>query len=82
MISVAVTRVDGYTVGGERPAVMSEVYNPETVEYEQLEALAVEARQLLQKRGEAHNDAERAVLDRQLREVEDQVEALRRRLRP
>ncbi len=61
---------------------MSEVYNPETVEFEQMEALAVEARQLRQKRAEAHNAAERAVLDRQLREVEDQVEALRRRLRP
>lgn len=61
---------------------MSEVYNPETVAYEQLEQLAVEARQLRQRRASAHNDDERQVLDRQLREVEDQIEALRRRLRP
>lgn len=60
---------------------MSEVYNPETVEFEQMESLAVEARQLRQKRAQAHNTAERSVLDRQLREVEEQVEALRRRHR-
>lgn len=61
---------------------MSEVYNPETVAYEHLEQLAVEARQLRQKQVSAHNDDERRVLHRQLREVEDQIDALRRRWRP
>lgn len=59
---------------------MSEVYNPETVEFEQLESLTVEARRLRRKRRDAANESDRAVLDRQLREVEDRIESLRRRL--
>lgn len=61
---------------------MSEVYNPETKLYERLEALAVEARQLAHKRDAAADADDRAVLDQQLREVEERIAHLRRRLKP
>jgi hypothetical protein len=60
---------------------MSEVYNPESSIYERLEALAVEARQLVHKRNEAASPEDRAVFERQLQEVETRVERLKRRLR-
>jgi hypothetical protein len=60
---------------------MSEAYNPESSIYERLEALAVQARQLAQKRDAAASAQDRAVLQRQLEEVEARVDRLKQRLR-
>ncbi|HEX7009122.1 MAG TPA: hypothetical protein VF184_04015 [Phycisphaeraceae bacterium] len=60
---------------------MGDAYNPETAIVEELEALTVEAHQLARKRDEAQSLEERQVLERQLRQVERQIEHLKRRLR-
>lgn len=60
---------------------VSEAYNPETVLFEKLEALTVEAGQLRRKRDAHPPGPDRDILDQQLREVEDQVEAVRRELK-
>ncbi len=60
---------------------MSEAYNPETVVYEKLEALEVEARQLAQKRNAAANDNDRTILERQLKEIEEEIAGLKRKLK-
>ena len=57
---------------------MSDVYNPENVQRERIETLEVEARRLARRMRESPNDKDRAVLQRQLREVEQQVRRLRR----
>ena len=60
---------------------MSEVYNPETVDYEKLAALTTEARRLRQARDEAVVDDERRVIERQLAEAERSIASLQRRFR-
>ncbi len=60
---------------------MSEAYNPETKLYEQLESLEVEARELVKKRQQAGND-DCSILDRQIKELEGQIESLKKRLKP
>jgi hypothetical protein len=60
---------------------MSEVYNPETQLYERLAELELEARQLATKRAAATNAQDREVIERQLRELEERVEILKRRLK-
>lgn len=60
---------------------MSEVYNPETVDYEKLAAMTTEARRLRQARDEAVVDHEKRVFDRQLSEVERRISSLQRRFR-
>lgn len=61
---------------------MSEAYNPETKIYERLEALEVEARELAQKRDKAPDADDRKILDRQLKEIENEIALLRKKLKP
>ena len=61
---------------------MSEVYNPEADRFQELEALELEARQLAKKRDEASADPERQVYEKQLKEVEDRIAILKKKLRP
>ena len=61
---------------------MSEVYNPEAERFEQLESLELEARDLVKRRDQAASEADRKMLEKQLKEVEEQVAALKKRLRP
>ncbi len=61
---------------------MSDTYNPETKDYERLEALEIEARKIAQKRDQAATPEDRKVLERQLEEVEGQINTLKKRLKP
>lgn len=60
---------------------MSEAYNPETSLYEQLASLEIQAKEIARKRDSASGE-DRTVLDKQLKEVETQVTAIKRRLKP
>lgn len=60
---------------------MSEVYNPESSAWEQIESLELEARRIKQKLDAADGQEERQVLGKQLKEIEHQVENIRKRLR-
>jgi hypothetical protein len=60
---------------------MSQIHNPETRIYEELGGLELEARRLACKRDEA-DAADRRVIEQQLRELEQRIERLKRRLRP
>ena len=60
---------------------MSEAYNPETELFAKLETLELDARQLAQKRDQAKTPEDRQVLERQLKEVEDQVAVLKSKLK-
>lgn len=59
---------------------MSQVYNPESDVMAEIERLELEARQVLRSIEHAHNEADRRVLNRQLREVNEEIEHLRARL--
>ena len=59
---------------------MSDVYNPETVIREALEARTLEAHDLARRRDLAGTAQDRAVLERQLQETEMQIQRLQRRL--
>jgi len=61
---------------------MSEAYNPETKAYERLEALEIEARGIAKKRKDSENTNEQPILDRQLKEVEEEIAKLKRQLKP
>lgn len=60
---------------------MSDIYNPETVIFEKLEALTVEARRLKHLGEQATDANDRKTLDRQRHEVEQQIEQLKRKIR-
>jgi hypothetical protein len=59
---------------------MSDVYNPETAEFERLQRLELEARDLA-KRLEQTSGESREVIERDLTAVENRIERLRERLR-
>jgi hypothetical protein len=59
---------------------MSDVYNPETAEFERLQRLELEARDLA-KRLEQTSGESREVIERDLTAVESRIERLRERLR-
>ncbi len=61
---------------------MSEVYNPESEAFKELESLEIEARELARKRGAAKSSAEKKVLERQLEEAHKRIEVLKRKLKP
>jgi hypothetical protein len=65
--------------GGEE-LNMSNVYNPETEVMAEIEWLELEARVVRRQVGQARSREDRRVLTRQLKELEEQVEVLRRRL--
>ena len=60
---------------------MSEVYNPETLLRQRIEALEIEARTLVSKRDTTPANDDRQVLERMLSEIEARVTSLRRMLR-
>ncbi|MCC6581396.1 MAG: hypothetical protein IT440_13245 [Phycisphaeraceae bacterium] len=60
---------------------MDEQHNPETRAYETLGELELEARDLAQRRDAATTERNRTMLDRQLREIEQRIERLKKRLR-
>lgn len=60
---------------------MSDAYNPETELFAKLETLKLEAGQLAQKRDQAQSPDDREVLERQLKEVENQIAVLKNKLK-
>jgi hypothetical protein len=59
---------------------MSTVYNPEAEIVAQIEKLELEARGIRQRIEQAHTEQDKRVLDKQLKEIEQQVEALKKRV--
>ena len=59
---------------------MSQVYNPETDTMAEIERLEMEARNIRRRVEHAHNVEDKRVLNRQMKEVEDQIRYLRGRL--
>jgi hypothetical protein len=59
---------------------MSTIYNPESEIIARIETLELEARQIRRRLNNAHLEADRRVLERQLKETEQQIEVLRQRL--
>jgi NTP pyrophosphatase (non-canonical NTP hydrolase) len=59
---------------------MSAVYNPESDLIARIERFEIEARELRRRIGQAHNEEDKRVLSRLLKEAEEQVELLRARL--
>ena len=59
---------------------MSQVYNPETEIISEIEKFELEARDLRQKIEHASTVEDRRVMNRQLEELREQIEFLRRKL--
>ena len=59
---------------------MSSAYNPEADVMAEIERLELEAREIRRRVEHARNEQDKRVLNRQLAEVEQQVEVLRKRL--
>lgn len=59
---------------------MSTVYNPESDIIAQIEKLELEARDIRRRIEHARNEDDKRVLNRQLQEAEQQIDALRTRL--
>jgi hypothetical protein len=56
---------------------MSTVYNPEADRVAEIERLELEAREIRRKMGHVANDRDRAVLNRQLEEIREQIKVQR-----
>lgn len=59
---------------------MSTVYNPEADTIAQIERLELEARDIRRRVEHARNEEDKRVLNKQLKEIEQEVETLRARL--
>ena len=59
---------------------MSQVYNPEAELMAEIERLELEARQIRRSVEHARTEADKRVLNRQLAELQEQIEHLRARL--
>jgi peptidoglycan hydrolase CwlO-like protein len=59
---------------------MSTVYNPESEIIAQIERLELEAREIRRKVEHAPKEEDKRVLNRQLKEIEDEIAMLRKRL--
>ena len=59
---------------------MSSVYNPESDVMAEIERLELEAREVRRRVEHATNEQDKRVLNKQLQEVEQQVEFLKKRL--
>lgn len=59
---------------------MSEFYNPETVLFEEISRLTLEARRIRVRYDAAHERNERRIYRQQLRDVEARVDMLRHRI--
>ena len=60
--------------------VMSQVYNPESETLAEIERLELEARDIRRRIERAHGPQDRRVLNRQLQELEEQVQYLQSRV--
>jgi hypothetical protein len=60
--------------------VMSQTYNPESDTIAEIERLELEARDIRRKVEHAHSDADKRVLNRQLKELKEQIQFLQSRL--
>ena len=59
---------------------MSQVYNPESEQLAEIERLELEAREVRRRIERAHNLQDRRVLNRQIQELEEQIQFLQSRL--
>ena len=59
---------------------MSTVYNPEAEIISEIERLELEARDIRRKAERVHNDIDKRVLNKQLKELQEEMEVLRSRL--
>ena len=59
---------------------MSHVYNPESDTVAEIERLELEARDIRRRVEHARSEVDKRVLNRQLEELKDQIEFLRKRL--
>jgi hypothetical protein len=59
---------------------MSTVYNPESEMVAQIERLELEGREIRRKVEHVRNESDKRVLNRQLREIEDEIAFLQARL--
>jgi len=59
---------------------MSAVYNPESDLIAEIERLELESRDIRRRVEHAHNEEDKRVLNRQLEELKQQIEVLKRRL--
>ncbi len=59
---------------------MSSVYNPESDVIAEIERLELESREVRRRVEHAHNQEDKRVLNRQLEELKNQIEFLRKRL--
>ena len=59
---------------------MSSVYNPEADIIAEIERLELESRDIRKRVEHAHSDEDKRVLNKQLEEIEQQVEVLKARL--
>jgi hypothetical protein len=59
---------------------MSAVYNPEADTIARIEALELEVRELRRRMEHAHTPTDRKVLNKQLGELKDEIDFLRKRL--
>lgn len=59
---------------------MSQVYNPESDQAAEIERLALEAREVRRRIERARNVQDRRVLNRQIQELEEQIQFLQQRI--
>ena len=59
---------------------MSQVYNPEAGLIEEIERLAIEARDMRRRVGQARHADDKRVMGRQLHELEEEIRVLQTRL--
>lgn len=59
---------------------MSQVYNPEAALIADIERLALEARNIRRKIESAHTPQDRRVMNRQLKEIDDEIRQLQGKL--
>jgi urease accessory protein UreE len=59
---------------------MSQVYNPESDQVAQIERLALEAREVRRRIERARSVQDRRVLNRQIQELEEQIQFLQERI--
>jgi hypothetical protein len=64
----------------EASQAMSAVYNPEADTIARIEALELEVRELRRRLEHAHTPTDRKVLNKQLGELKDEIDFLRKRL--
>ena len=72
--------VDGYNIAACAEAKMSTVYNPESEIMAQIERLELEAKEIRRKVEHVNNEDDKRVLNRQLKELGEEIALLQARL--